>query len=72
MKTINNEQSYVTNAIIPVTCAKETHIKFVSKPLPVGTQKLRPLGIGKGLWDVSNEFFDPLPDELLDAFEGKN
>lgn len=31
----------------------------------------RPIGLGKGLAVVPPEFFDPLPDDLLDAFEGK-
>jgi len=31
----------------------------------------RPIGLGKGKFTVPDEFFDPLPDEILDAFEGK-
>jgi hypothetical protein len=31
----------------------------------------RPIGMAKGLLQIPPGFFDPLPDELLDAFEGK-
>ena len=31
----------------------------------------RPFGLGKGLAEIHDSFFDPLPDELLDLFEGK-
>ena len=31
----------------------------------------RPIGLAKGKFTVPASFFDPLPDDLLDAFEGK-
>ena len=31
----------------------------------------RPIGLGKGLAEIPDSFFDPLPDDLLDPFEGK-
>lgn len=34
----------------------------------------RPLGLGRveyGDWSLPDEFFDPLPDDLLDGFEGR-
>ena len=31
----------------------------------------RPIGLGKGLAVITDSFFDPLPDDLLDLFEGK-
>ena len=34
--------------------------------------KPRPFGVARGEFEVPDEFFDPLPDELLDAFEGKD
>jgi antitoxin (DNA-binding transcriptional repressor) of toxin-antitoxin stability system len=33
--------------------------------------KPRPIGLAKGQVIVPPSFFDPLPDDLLDAFEGK-
>lgn len=34
------------------------------------TRALRTPGRGKGAWHVSDDFDAPLPDDLLDAFEG--
>ncbi|MBK5965262.1 hypothetical protein CCR95_14490 [Thiocystis minor] len=31
----------------------------------------RPIGLAKGMFEVPASFFEPLPDDLLDAFEGK-
>ena len=32
----------------------------------------RPIGLAKGQVVIPASFFDPLPDDLLDAFEGKS
>ena len=31
----------------------------------------RPIGLAKGTFEIPEEFFEPLPDELLDLFAGK-
>ena len=31
----------------------------------------RPMGWMKGKWQLPDSFFDPLPDDLLNLFEGK-
>ena len=31
----------------------------------------RPIGLAKGLVEIPDSFFDPLPEELLRLFEGK-
>ena len=31
----------------------------------------RPIGLGKGLVEIPDSFFEPLPEELLRLFEGK-
>lgn len=41
-------------------------------PLPKSSSEPRPIGLGAGLAKVPESFFDPLPDELLDLFEGKD
>lgn len=38
--------------------------------LPEPTVQPRPIGLAKGRFSVPRSFFEPLPDELLDAFEG--
>ena len=35
------------------------------------TAKQRPIGLSKGKFQVPSSFFEPLADEMLDAFEGK-
>ncbi|HEV7238305.1 MAG TPA: hypothetical protein VGQ36_03620 [Thermoanaerobaculia bacterium] len=35
------------------------------------TETLRPVGLATGEFVVPDDFDDPLPDELLDAFEGR-
>jgi antitoxin (DNA-binding transcriptional repressor) of toxin-antitoxin stability system len=35
------------------------------------TETLRPVGLAVGEFVVPDDFDDPLPDELLDAFEGR-
>lgn len=41
------------------------------RPLPKAAKGKRPIGLGKGRIKILPGFFDPLPDEILDAFEGK-
>lgn len=35
------------------------------------TNALRPVGLAAGEFVVPDDFDDPLPDDLLDAFEGR-
>ena len=43
------------------------------KPVPPEMHpKRRQFGMSKGLYVVPDNFNDPLPDEILDEFEGKN
>ena len=35
------------------------------------TETLRPVGLAEGEFVVPDDFDDPLPDDLLDAFEGR-
>lgn len=32
----------------------------------------RPVGLGKGLVEIPDSFFEPLPEDLLRLFEGKD
>lgn len=42
------------------------------RPLPPERQKPRPVGLAKGRIEVPASFFEPLPDELVDSFEGRD
>ena len=41
------------------------------RPLKAPTKGLRPWGLAKGEFVVPDDFNDPLPDDLLELFEGK-
>jgi antitoxin (DNA-binding transcriptional repressor) of toxin-antitoxin stability system len=41
------------------------------RPLPKRRKGKRPIGLAKGEFKVPPEFFEPLPAELLDAFNGQ-
>ena len=53
-----------------VLCKRNTPIAEI-RPLPAVPRKPRPLGLGEGTVKILPSFFDPLPDDLLDLFEGK-
>ena len=53
-----------------VLCKRNTPIAEI-RPLPLAPNKPRPLGLAKGKVKIHSSFFEPLPDELLDLFEGK-
>lgn len=40
------------------------------RALPKPFQQKRPIGLAKGEFTVPSQFFEPLPDELVMAFEG--
>lgn len=41
------------------------------RPIEERSDEPRPIGLGKGLAKIPESFFDPLPEELLDLFEGR-
>lgn len=46
--------------------------RAVAEIRPLGeTETLRPVGLAEGEFVVPDDFDDPLPDELLDAFESR-
>lgn len=38
--------------------------------LPAAGDQPRPIGLGRGSVQIASTFFEPLPDELLELFEG--
>ena len=51
-----------------VVCRRNVPIAEI-RPLPKRPRDRRPVGIDRGM-TIPPSFFDPLPDDLLDAFEG--
>lgn len=39
--------------------------------LPKASKEARPIGLAKGQFEIPDSFFEPLPDDLLDTFDGK-
>jgi antitoxin (DNA-binding transcriptional repressor) of toxin-antitoxin stability system len=51
-------------------CKRNTPIAEI-RAVAATRKTKRPIGLAKGKVKISKSFFKPLPDELLDAFEGK-
>lgn len=41
------------------------------RPLPTSRKTPRPLGLARGQFSIPKKFFDPLPDHIIEAFEGR-
>jgi hypothetical protein len=61
-----NQRGMTTEALLSETV--ETHWAVEDTP---PAKMPRPYGLAKGTFQVPDTFFEPLPTELLDAFEGK-
>lgn len=66
--------SRIVNAAIQgervVLCRHNVEIAEI-RPLPQQPRKLRPVGIDEGM-EIPDSFFEPLPEDLLRAFEGED
>jgi antitoxin (DNA-binding transcriptional repressor) of toxin-antitoxin stability system len=51
-------------------CKRNTPVAEIRAVAPVRKTK-RPIGLAKNKVKIMKSFFQPLPSELLDAFEGK-
>ncbi len=51
-----------------VLCRRNVPIAEI-RPLPKPPDRLRPVGIDRGM-SIPASFFEPLPQDLLDAFHG--
>jgi antitoxin (DNA-binding transcriptional repressor) of toxin-antitoxin stability system len=41
------------------------------RPLPPQKKSKRPIGLAKGQFKIPPEFYEPLPPEVVSAFQGK-
>ena len=55
-----------------VTITRHNQAVAELRPLKAPVKGLRPWGLAKGQFVVPDDFNDPLPDDLLDLFDGKN
>jgi len=42
------------------------------KPVPPPERSKRPIGLAQGEFEVTQAFFEPLPEEILSAFSGND
>ncbi len=52
-----------------ILCKRNTPIAEI-RPLPAARTKKRPIGLAREELTVPPSFFEPLPEELIDGFEG--
>ena len=71
MQMISDEHGNITGVIVPIDLWQKIQPQLSPDLLASGEKQPRPMGLAKGLWSVTADFFEPLPDDLLDAFEGK-
>jgi len=51
-------------------CKRNVPVAEIRPVRPPRTER-RPVGLAKDRFEVTPAFFEPLPEELLDAFEGR-
>ena len=74
---IHEAKTHLSKYLVKVTrgetillCKRNVPIAEI-RPVKAENHQPRPIGLDKGRLKVPKSFFDPLPDWLLDAFEGK-
>jgi prevent-host-death family protein len=60
----------VAEGEVIVLCKRNVPVAEL-RPLPGPRTTPRPVGLAKNRFTVPDDFFEPLPDDLLDAFEGR-
>lgn len=55
---------------VVVLCRRNVPIAEI-RPLPPERSERRPIGLHRDRITVPDSFFEPLPEELLEAFEGR-
>lgn len=53
-----------------ILCKRNIPIAEI-RPIAPDMKKRRPIGLAKDEFRVPPEFFEPLPPEIIDSFEGK-
>ena len=53
-----------------ILCSRNREIAEI-RPIVEPSDEPRSIDLGKGLAKIPDSFFEPLPDEILDRFEGK-
>jgi antitoxin (DNA-binding transcriptional repressor) of toxin-antitoxin stability system len=77
VECIEVKEADLDDLVQRVTAGEEVMIcrggRPVARLIAAGEQpRRRQLGSAKGLFEVTDAFFEPLPEELLRAFEGED
>ncbi|SFI31440.1 MULTISPECIES: type II toxin-antitoxin system Phd/YefM family antitoxin [unclassified Pseudomonas] len=67
----NNLSKLVDEAAVGKVITIAKHGRAMAQLVPMGKSKGRRIGAMKGRFIIPEDFDAPLPDDLLDAFEGK-
>ena len=51
-----------------ILCKRNTPVAEI-RAIPQTTLKQRPIGLAEGMFEIPDDFFEPLPEELERAFE---
>ena len=54
-----------------VLCKRNIPIAEI-RPIPPDIKTERPIGLAKGEFSIPEEFFEPLPSDIIDSFEGQS
>ena len=62
----------IMNGEVIILCKRNKPIAEI-RPIAseIGLDEPRPIGLAKSEFTVTPEFFEPLPSEIIDMFEGK-
>ncbi len=74
IKIPENYQDWYDKPITFILLRQESALSAVEKEatkIPAAKRSPRPIGLAKDQFQVSPHFFDELPEDWLDAFEGK-
>ncbi len=52
-----------------VLCRRNEPVAEI-RPLPRARTSPRPIGLARGQFTVPDSFFEPLPDDIIESFEG--
>ncbi len=74
---LNQAKTHLSECIAQAEAGETVVICKRNKPvaelraIPQRENKPRPIGLLKGQFSVPDTFFEPLPDEIVSAFEGR-
>lgn len=54
-----------------IICRRNVPVVELRPVQPARTEP-RPIGLGKGLVKIDDRFFEPLPDDVVEGFEGSD